>query len=50
LDLQGLLRERYAPLTSVRVTDELAIGILVDTQLTAAGRDADTGWPCYVTK
>ena len=44
------LRERYAPLTSVRVTDELAIGILVDTQLAAAGLDPDTGWPCYVTR
>jgi hypothetical protein len=43
----GYVRARYAPLTDVRVDDEQTIHILVNRDMPAAGRDAETGWPCF---
>jgi hypothetical protein len=37
----------FAPLTDVRVNDEQTIHILVNRDMPAAGRDAETGWPCF---
>jgi hypothetical protein len=31
----------------VRVNDEQTIHILADRHMPAAGRDAETGWPCF---
>jgi len=43
----GYVRARYAPLTDVRMDDEQTIHILVNREMPAAGRDAETGWPCF---
>lgn len=37
----------YAPLTDVPVDDDQTIRILVSRDLPVAGRDAETGWPCF---
>jgi hypothetical protein len=31
----------------VKVTDELEVHILMDSQLRATATDVDTGWPCF---
>jgi hypothetical protein len=41
------LRERYVPLSIVKVTDESHVRILVDRQQHAASTDDATGWPCF---
>jgi hypothetical protein len=41
------LRERYIPLSTVKVTDESNVQILVDRQQRAASADDATGWPCF---
>jgi hypothetical protein len=41
------VHERFVPLTDVMVSDEQTIHILVNRGMQAAGRDAETGWPCF---
>jgi hypothetical protein len=44
--MAAYLRTRYSPLTDVRVSDELTVHILVDSDWRAPTRDVETGWPC----
>jgi hypothetical protein len=43
----GYVHARFVPLTDVQVSDDQIIHILVDRDLHAAGRDGETGWPCF---
>ena len=45
--IAGYVHARYAPLTDVRIDDEQTIHILVNRDLQAGARDAETGWPCF---
>ena len=46
--ISGYLHSRYTSLTTVTVTDETSVRILVDSGLTPTGRDVETGWPCFL--
>ena len=43
----GYVRAQYVPLTDVPIDDEQTIHILVSRDMPAAGRDPETGWPCF---
>ena len=45
--LARYIHARYVPLTALPVIGDEGIQILVDSSLTPASRDAETGWPCF---
>jgi hypothetical protein len=45
---ERFVRLRYMPLVDISIRDDLTIHILVDATLPPRGRDAATGYPCFV--
>jgi hypothetical protein len=43
------VHSRYRPMAEVPVDEETVVVIQVDSRATPAGRDAQTGWPCFPT-
>lgn len=47
--LAEYLRSRYTTLADVPVADNFSVRILVDQTMVPAGRDRESGWPCFVS-
>jgi hypothetical protein len=43
----GYVHARYVPLMDMPIDDEQTIHVLVNRDMPAASRDAETGWPCF---